>query len=124
MTGERAFWAGAPIASKLAPVEAEALDGKNDQVAELEKQVAQLERANAELRSANAALARTHLGKRDAAAASVLIRLQQAEARADKVERSISYRLMAPLRLFKPLFQALAPAIYEFGAKVRAKLGR
>lgn len=74
---------------------------------ELEQRVERLERENDELRRANSALAREQLGKRDAAAASMLVRIQSAEKRADKVERSISYRVTAPIRILKPAFAPL-----------------
>jgi hypothetical protein len=90
----------------------------------LERRVEQLERANAELRRVNAGLAREHMGKRDAAAASVLVRLQKAEARADKVERSFSYRITAPLRVFKPAWEKLDPWLRGVRERIRLRLGR
>ena len=91
---------------------------------DLERRVEHLERANAELRRANAALARGLIGKRDAAAASVLVRLRKAEERADKVERSFSYRITAPLRLLKPVWEPLGPWLRSVRERVRLRLRR
>lgn len=105
-------------------MEAGELDPTRARETGLERRVAELERANEELRRANAALARERLGKRDAAAASVLARMQLAEARADKVERSISYRLTAPIRVFKPLMKWVGPWLAHQGERIRQRLGR
>jgi hypothetical protein len=91
---------------------------------ELEQRAARLERANEELRRANSALAREQLGKRDAAAASMLIRLQQAEKRADKLEHSISWRVTAPLRILKPAFKPLVAWLHSVGERLRLRRGR
>lgn len=70
--------------------------------------IRQLERANRELLRVNSALARSQIGKRDAAAASLLIRLRHAEKEVARMEHSISWRITAPLRVFKPVFVPLA----------------
>ncbi len=101
-----------------------ASDPADDAVEELERRVERLERANAELRRANAALAREQLGKRDAAAASVMVRLHKAEARAAKVENSFSYRITAPLRVLKPVWQPIGPWLRSVRERIRLRLGR
>lgn len=68
----------------------------------LERRVERLEHANRELMRANTDLAKERLGPRDSAANALLLRAQRAEQRARSIERSLSWRVTAPLRLLKP----------------------
>jgi hypothetical protein len=91
---------------------------------DVERRVAELEKANEALRQANLALAREQLGKRDAAAAAMLVRLQRAEQLAEGMQHSISWRITAPLRILKPLFEPLSEWWTDKRERARAKLNR
>jgi SAM-dependent methyltransferase len=80
----------------------------------------ELERANWELRKANAALAHSRLGKRDSAAGALLARLQLAETKIESMERSLSWRLTAPLRLLTGAKRPLRALLGRLRDKLRA----
>jgi hypothetical protein len=73
-------------------------ESESERVAELERQVASLEKANEELWRTNQRLGRERLSAQDSAAASIATKLGSAEAEIERMESSLSWRLMAAPR--------------------------
>jgi hypothetical protein len=86
-------------------------ESESERVAELERQVASLEKANKELWRTNQRLGRERLSAQDSAAASIATKLGSAETEIERMERSLSWRLTAPLRLPRELARWLAKRI-------------
>ena len=75
-------------------------ESESERVAQLERQVASLEKANEELWRTNQRLGRERLSAQDSAAASIATKLGSAEAEIERMESSLSWRLMALPREF------------------------
>ena len=93
-------------------------------IAELERRLADLERANEHLWRTNERLGRDRLIAQDSAAASISTKLEAAETKVERMERSLSWRITTPLRWprdiaawafrrFRPRLRALAIRIFR-----------
>jgi hypothetical protein len=87
-------------------------ESESERVAELERQVASLEKANEELWRTNQRLGRERLSAQDSAAASIATKLGSAEAEIERMESSLSWRLMSlPRELARWVAKRIRPKL-------------
>ncbi len=93
-------------------------ESESERVAELERQVASLEKANEELWRTNQRLGRERLSAQDSAAASIATKLGSAEAEIERMESSLSWRLMAlPRELARRVVKRIRPKLRSFALR-------